>query len=130
MPNCDDGMPLARAPRRHKLKQNETEPVASQYLLSRFARLRGTRCEWAITVDFNLNIEVTTFQNGVFEWIVDGIAELDANNQEEAEKWVNEVLTQILNDNPIFSEKINIEIKSSFILLELRINIQKLLRFD
>jgi len=39
-------------------------------------------------------------------WIVDGIAELDANNQEEAEKWVNEVLTQILNDNPIFSEKL------------------------
>ena len=38
-------------------------------------------------------------------WIVDGIAELDANNQEEAETWVNEVLTQILNDNPIFSEK-------------------------
>ena len=39
-------------------------------------------------------------------WIVDGIAELDANNHEEAEKWVNEVLTQILNDNPIFSEKL------------------------
>jgi hypothetical protein len=39
-------------------------------------------------------------------WIVDGIAELDANNQEEAEKWVNDVLTQILNDNPIFSEKL------------------------
>ena len=39
-------------------------------------------------------------------WIVDGIAELDANNQEEAEKWVNEVLTQILNDNPIFSEQL------------------------
>ena len=39
-------------------------------------------------------------------WIVDGIAELDANNQEEAEKWVNEVLTQILKDNPIFSEKL------------------------
>ena len=37
-------------------------------------------------------------------WIVDGIAELDADSQEEAEKWVNEVLTQILNDNPIFSE--------------------------
>ena len=39
-------------------------------------------------------------------WIVDGIAELDANNQEEAEKWVNDVLTQILSDNPIFSEKL------------------------
>ena len=39
-------------------------------------------------------------------WIVDGIAELDTNNQEEAEKWVNEVLTQILNDNPIISEKL------------------------
>ena len=25
-------------------------------------------------------------------WIVDGIAELDANNQEEAEKWVNDCL--------------------------------------
>ena len=39
-------------------------------------------------------------------WIVDGIAELDANNQEEAEKWVNEILTKILNDNAIFSEKL------------------------
>jgi len=39
-------------------------------------------------------------------WIVDGIAELDANNQEEAEKWVNKTLTKILNDNPIFSEKL------------------------
>ena len=28
-------------------------------------------------------------------WIVDGIAELDANNQEEAEKWVNQTLTKI-----------------------------------
>ncbi len=39
-------------------------------------------------------------------WIVDGIAELDANNQEEAEKWVNQALTKILNENPIFSEKL------------------------
>ena len=30
-------------------------------------------------------------------WIVDGIAELDADSQEEAEKWVNEALTNILN---------------------------------
>ena len=29
-------------------------------------------------------------------WIVDGIAELDADSQEEAEKWVNEALTNIL----------------------------------
>ena len=34
-------------------------------------------------------------------WIVDGIAELDADSQEEAEKWVNEALTNILNDNPV-----------------------------
>ena len=46
-------------------------------------------------------------------WIVDGIAELDANNQEEAEKWVNEVLTQILNDNPIFSEKKSFDVSFS-----------------
>ena len=39
-------------------------------------------------------------------WIVDGIAELDADSQEEAEKWVNESLTNILNDNPIFKEKL------------------------
>ena len=39
-------------------------------------------------------------------WIVDGIAELDADSQEEAEKWVNEALTNILNDNPIFKEKL------------------------
>mgnify|MGYP001267152457 FL=1 len=39
-------------------------------------------------------------------WIVDGIAELEAESQEEAEKWVNEVLTGIVNDNPIFSERL------------------------
>ena len=39
-------------------------------------------------------------------WIVDGIAELDADSQEEAETWVNEALTNILNDNPIFKEKL------------------------
>ena len=39
-------------------------------------------------------------------WIVDGIAELDADSQEEAEKWVNETLTNILNDNPILKEKL------------------------
>ena len=39
-------------------------------------------------------------------WIVDGIAELDADSQEEAETWVNEALTNILNENPIFKEKL------------------------
>ena len=39
-------------------------------------------------------------------WIVDGIAELDADSQEEAETWVNEELTNILNENPIFKEKL------------------------
>ena len=39
-------------------------------------------------------------------WIVDGIAELDSKNQEEAEKWVNETLSDILKKNPIFTEKL------------------------
>ncbi len=39
-------------------------------------------------------------------WIVDGIAELDADSQEEAETWVNEELTNILNENPILKEKL------------------------
>ena len=39
-------------------------------------------------------------------WIVDGIAELDAENQQEAEKWVNQKLSKILDDNPIFTEKL------------------------
>ena len=39
-------------------------------------------------------------------WIVDGIAELDAENQQEAEKWVNQTLSKILDDNPIFTEKL------------------------
>ena len=39
-------------------------------------------------------------------WIVDGIAELDADSQQEAEKWVNQTLEKILNDNPIFTEKL------------------------
>ena len=39
-------------------------------------------------------------------WIVDGIAELDADSQEEAETWVNDELTNILNENPIFKEKL------------------------
>lgn len=39
-------------------------------------------------------------------WIVDGIAELDAESQQEAEKWVNQTLEKILNDNPIFTEKL------------------------
>ena len=44
-------------------------------------------------------------------WIVDGIAELDANNQEEAEKWVNETLTKILNDIVVSSKIFFIPIK-------------------
>ena len=28
-------------------------------------------------------------------WIVDGIAELDADSQQEAEKWVNQTLSKI-----------------------------------
>lgn len=39
-------------------------------------------------------------------WIIDGIAELDAKNQQEAEKWVNDKLTNIINENPIFTEKL------------------------
>ena len=39
-------------------------------------------------------------------WIIDGIAELDAKNQQEAEKWVNDKLTNIINENPIFSKKL------------------------
>ncbi len=39
-------------------------------------------------------------------WIVDGIAELDAENQQEAEKLVNQTLSKILDDNPIFTEKL------------------------
>ena len=39
-------------------------------------------------------------------WIVDGIAELDADSQQEAEKWVNQTLSKILDDNPIFTEKL------------------------
>ena len=39
-------------------------------------------------------------------WIVDGIAELDADSQQEAVKWVNQTLEKILNDNPIFTEKL------------------------
>ena len=39
-------------------------------------------------------------------WIVNGIAELDADSQEEAETWVNEELTNILNENPILKEKL------------------------
>ena len=38
--------------------------------------------------------------------IVDGIAELEAENQQEAEKWVNQTLSKILDDNPIFTEKL------------------------
>ena len=39
-------------------------------------------------------------------WIIDGIAELDAKNQQEAEKWVNDKLKNIINENPIFAEKL------------------------
>ena len=30
-------------------------------------------------------------------WIVDGIADVEAKDQEEAERWVNEILQAILN---------------------------------
>ena len=39
-------------------------------------------------------------------WIVDGIAELEAESQQEAENWVNETLTNIVNENPVFKEKL------------------------
>ena len=39
-------------------------------------------------------------------WIIDGIAELDAKDQQQAEKWVNDKLTNIINENPIFTEKL------------------------
>ena len=39
-------------------------------------------------------------------WIVDGIAELDADSQQDAEKWVNNILTKIVKDNPVFKEKL------------------------
>ena len=39
-------------------------------------------------------------------WIVDGIADVEAKDQEEAERWVNEILQGILNNNPEFTDKL------------------------
>ena len=39
-------------------------------------------------------------------WIVDGIADVESESQEEAERWVNENLQDLLNKNPDFKEKL------------------------
>ncbi|MED5531075.1 MAG: translation initiation factor IF-2 [Pseudomonadota bacterium] len=39
-------------------------------------------------------------------WIVDGIADVEFPSQEEAERWVNETLQTLLNNNPDFKEKL------------------------
>ena len=39
-------------------------------------------------------------------WIVDGIADVESPSQEEAERWVNETLQTLLNNNPDFKEKL------------------------
>ena len=39
-------------------------------------------------------------------WIVDGIAVVESETQEEAERWVNENLQDLLNKNPDFKEKL------------------------
>ena len=39
-------------------------------------------------------------------WIVDGIAVVESDTQEEAERWVNENLQDLLNKNPDFKEKL------------------------
>ena len=39
-------------------------------------------------------------------WIVDGIADVESKDQQEAERWVNEVLQDLLNRNPDFKEKL------------------------
>ena len=39
-------------------------------------------------------------------WIVDGIADVESSSQEEAERWVNETLQTLLNNNPDFKEKL------------------------
>ena len=39
-------------------------------------------------------------------WIVDGIADVEAKNQEDAESWVSENLQNLLNKNPEFKDKL------------------------
>ena len=39
-------------------------------------------------------------------WIVDGIADVDSEDQDEAERWVNEMLQGLLNKNPEFKDKL------------------------
>ena len=39
-------------------------------------------------------------------WIVDGIAEIDAKSQKDAENWVNKTLREVLKNNPVFVEKL------------------------
>ena len=38
-------------------------------------------------------------------WVIDGIAELEAESLEDAEKIVNEKLAEFVNDNPDLEEK-------------------------
>ena len=40
-------------------------------------------------------------------WIVDGIADVEAESQEEAESWVSENLQILLNNNPEFKDKLS-----------------------
>jgi hypothetical protein len=37
-------------------------------------------------------------------WIIDGIAEIEAENQVSAEKHVNEILSKLVQNNPEFTE--------------------------
>ena len=39
-------------------------------------------------------------------WIVDGIADVEAKRQEDAESWVSENLQNLLNKNPEFKDKL------------------------
>ena len=39
-------------------------------------------------------------------WIVDGIAVVESETEEEAERWVNENLQDLLNKNPDFKKKL------------------------
>ena len=41
-------------------------------------------------------------------WIVDGIADVEAESQEEAESWVSENLQTLLNNNPEFKDKLGV----------------------
>ena len=40
-------------------------------------------------------------------WIVDGIADVEAKSQEDAESWVSENLQNLLNKNPEFKDKLD-----------------------